>query len=234
MFGIARNLWLYIARRFIANIALVLVVVCGIIFSIECIENLRRATNDDKPLEIVFVLSSLRLPWLAEQVMPFALLIAAMMTFLTLGRSHELTVARSTGMSVWQFTQPVLLLAAVFGVLSTVALNPMASSLLGRHGELMEQIFQGGTGEQENRWLRQGSGRADGGSSVLFARSSRNLGRRLSGVSVFVYDASGAFERRIEAQAAELGTGTWYLTKAWTFVPQQKPVFPNLPSLRPA
>lgn len=224
MFGIINQLSGYIVKRFAANLALVLSVVCGIIFAVECIENLRRVSNADKALSIVFVLSGLRLPWLLEQVMPFALLIAAMMTFLTLGRSHELTVARSTGMSAWQFTAPVLISAALIGAISTVVLNPAASGLLARHGLLNQEAFRGNPGEEHHKWIRQGGG-ADGGSSVLYASVSRDLGKALSGLSAFVYDSQGAFIRRLEAESAQLGDGVWDLTNVWTFVPEEKPVF---------
>ena len=218
------RMWAYIARRFMFNALLVLTVICGIVFAVECIENLRRASNADKAADIVFVLSFLRLPWLVEQILPFAMMIAAMMTFLTLGRSHELTVARSTGMSVWQFTAPVLLLSLVIGLFSTLVLNPLAAGLLAHHGEVYNDVFRGGTGAEENRWIRQGGG-ADGGSSVLYARGSHELGKRLTGVTAFVYGPDGGFLRRIEAESAKLGNGVWDLTKVWTYLPEQKPVF---------
>ena len=221
---LASRMWSYISWRFVFNLLLVLIVICGLIFAIECIENLRRATKNDKALGIVFVLSSLRLPWLIEQVMPFALLIASMMTFLTLGRSHELTVARSTGMSVWQFTGPVILLSLVLGVFSTLALNPIAAGLLAHYEAVKDDVFRGDIDYKVNRWLRQGGG-ADGGSSVLFARVSRDLGTNLTGVTAFVYDANGSFTRRIEAKGAQLGDGVWDLTEVWTYVPEQKPQF---------
>lgn len=217
-------LWGYFSRRFAFNIALVLAVVCGIIFAVECIENLRRASNADKGIGVVLVLSSLRLPWLAEQAMPFAILIAAMMTFLSLGRSHELTVARSTGMSVWQFTGPVLLLSFVVGLASTFVLNPIAASLVATHAQVRDEAFQGGAGISENRWLRQGGG-ADGGSSVLYARLSQDLGKSLTGVTAFIYGPDGEFQRRIEAQSAKLKDGVWDLTDTWVYEPQKKPVF---------
>ena len=60
------RMWAYIARRFMFNALLVLTVICGIVFAVECIENLRRASNADKAADIVFVLSFLRLPWLVD------------------------------------------------------------------------------------------------------------------------------------------------------------------------
>ncbi|MFN0263290.1 LPS export ABC transporter permease LptG [Tepidamorphus sp. 3E244] len=218
------KLWRYISARFAFNVCLVLSVVCGIIFAVESVENLRRASNSDAGIGIVFALSALRLPWLAEQVMPFALLIATMMTFLSLGRSHELTVARSTGMSVWQFTGPVLLITLAFGLASTLVLNPLAANLLALHSTVIDENLRTEAGVEHHRWIRQG-GAADGGSSVMYSRLSQNVGQELSGVTAFVYGPTGQFQRRIEAESATLTPGRWDLTNMWTYVPEEKPIF---------
>lgn len=221
---IVSRIWMYVFKRFAVNALLVVISVCGIIFSVECIENLRRATSNDQSLGIVFALSALRLPWLAEQVLPLAVLIASMMTFLTLGRSHELTVARSTGMSAWQVIAPVMIPAAIIGLLATLVLNPVAAGLLSRHDAASHIAFGGGTGEFSNSWLRQGGG-PEGSSSLVYARSARDLGRELSGVSIYLFDPNGAFTYRIEAEHAVLGDGQWDLKNSWTLVPGQRPTF---------
>ena len=64
-----------------------------------------------------------RVPQLAERVMPFAVLIAAMSSFLDLSRRLELVIARAAGMSAWQFIAPAFLVAAMIGALTTTALQ---------------------------------------------------------------------------------------------------------------
>jgi lipopolysaccharide export system permease protein len=48
-------------------------------------------------------LVALRLPVFSEQMLPFSVMIGAMGSFLILSRRHEFIVARSAGVSVWQF-----------------------------------------------------------------------------------------------------------------------------------
>ncbi len=217
------RLWFYILRRFVLNTGLVLMTVAGIIYLVECIENLRRAANTDQSIGIVFALSGLRLPWLGDQALPFAILIAAMMTFLTLSRSNELTVARATGVSAWQFSAPVVVAAAVIGAIATTVLNPLASELLSRHGQLHHTAFNSG-GSSGSTWLRQTSG-PDGQVSIMHANLTLDFGHELRGVSIYLFDHEDRFTYRIEADTAKLGDGRWELENVWTLVPGRRPAY---------
>ncbi|WP_143254992.1 LptF/LptG family permease, partial [Brucella abortus] len=57
-------------------------------------------------------LSAMRVPFIMQQMIPFVALFSAMATLISLNRKYELVVARSVGVSAWQF-----LLPACFGAL---------------------------------------------------------------------------------------------------------------------
>ena len=48
-------------------------------------------------------IAALRLPYIATQVLPFAILLGGMLCFWRLTRSSELVVARAAGVSAWEF-----------------------------------------------------------------------------------------------------------------------------------
>ena len=54
---------------------------------------------------------------------------ATMSCYLTLSRRLELVVARSAGVSAWQFVAPAMVAAFLFGTLATVIYNPVAALL---------------------------------------------------------------------------------------------------------
>ncbi|HVH48947.1 MAG TPA: LptF/LptG family permease, partial [Sphingomicrobium sp.] len=60
-------------------------------------------------------------------------------------------------------------------------------------------------------WVRQ---RNDDGQAVINAKSSRQQGIELGGVSIFRHDTSGHFLDRIEAKRATLEPGYWRLEEA--------------------
>ncbi|MEM8878116.1 MAG: LPS export ABC transporter permease LptG [Pseudomonadota bacterium] len=210
------------AKRFTVGITVVVLSVVTLVFVIECIENLRRASNHDRGIDVVLMLSALRLPWLIEQVLPFAVLIGGIVAFLSLSRSHELTVARSIGMSAWQFVGMVAVMAAAIGLLTSMAFNPLAAGLLQTHSERFEQAFGDNSGRLSNKWLRQ---TADSGASVMRAGSVLASGLDLRSVTVFVFDSQGRFIERLEADRAELRDQAWLLQGVWVIAPGEDPAF---------
>jgi lipopolysaccharide export system permease protein len=154
--------------------------------------------------------------------LPFAILIGAMSAYLNLSRRNELVIARAAGISAWQFVAPAVIAAIGLGVVATAIYNPLAAHM-GEQAKRLEETIFGARSPAAGRagfWLRQSSGE---GTSVLHASSSRGQGEALSGVSVFVFDAGGAFTSRIEAETATLGSGNWLLKNARVYVVNSPP-----------
>ncbi len=211
-----RTMMRYISQRFLMNLVAVFGTCLSLIFLIDSVENLRRAGNHDVGLGVVLLLSIYRMPSLSELVLPFAILFAAMMTFLMLTRSLELVVARSVGVSVWQFAAPAVLIAFIIGILATTLYNPLAAEFKARHEALFAESFGGNANPfgfaGKAIWLRQ-----DGvdGQSVLHARTASRDGQRLRGVTAIVFDENGEFRERFEAKSAVMEEGRWRLINGW-------------------
>ncbi|ESR27225.1 LPS export ABC transporter permease LptG [Lutibaculum baratangense] len=216
----------YLGRKFFWSFLASVGICIALIFFVETIENLRRAASHDVGIVTVVTLTLFRIPTLSEQVLPFATLFAALATFLGLSRSLELVVVRSVGVSVWQFIGPSVLLAFVIGVLGTTVFNPLAADLRARHATLFAQSFTdrdlaslGATSDQQV-WLRQ---EGVDGQSILHARVSDVRGENLRYVTAFVYDRSGHFVERVEADTARIEQGHWRLTDALVIEPGRAP-----------
>ena len=213
---LARTLDRYLARRFLLAILGLCALVAGLVFLFDVLELIRRNNNEEGfTVARIVVLSLLRVPLLAEQALPFAVLFGAILAFAQLSRSLELVVARAGGQSVWSFTRPPLLLALAIGIVASTIYNPLAVRLdawsdafLLSLGASPERLILGGEGDV---WLRQRGGT---GESILRATSRSADGTLLSGVTAFVFEANGMFRERIEALTAELKPGQWALSEA--------------------
>ncbi len=76
----------------------------GLVSLFDFIELLRRsATKPDATFGLVLQIAALRLPYIAMQILPFAVLLGGIIAFWRLTRSSELIVARAAGVSAWQF-----------------------------------------------------------------------------------------------------------------------------------
>jgi len=132
---ISATLSLYISRQFLLGIGLVFLVFVATIFIFDTVELMRRGSGPGKELATVDVLlqmALLRIPFMAQKVLPFAALVGGLWTFARMTRTHELVVARAAGVSVWQFLLPTLLLAVFIGAFTVTLFNPLASTMVSR------------------------------------------------------------------------------------------------------
>ena len=203
----------YFGLKFLGTLLGVFAGIFALIALVDYIELMRRnAGVVDVSALLVAKTSLFRVPQVVERIMPFCVLIATMSCYLSLSRRHELVIARAAGISAWQFIMPAVVVSFGFGVIATTLYNPMAAVLF-EHSKRLEAQISGehtpGAHITGGRfWLRQSS---PDGQAVINAAASRNQGLALDTVTIFIFDQSGHFLRRIEAKSATLEKGHWRL-----------------------
>jgi lipopolysaccharide export system permease protein len=211
-----RTLQFYIGRRFLIGILGAFLLCTILIFIIDFVEMLRQAgKSGDVPATTLLRITLLRVPAYTEFLLPFAVLVGSIVTLLNLSRKSELAVMRASGMSVWQFLKPGLIVSFALGVFAVLVYNPLAAGArataeaeadeaFGRESSVLRSTSSGS-------WLRQ-----DGldGQSVINASQASHGGNRLSGVNAFVFDRDGRFLEKIDGATAELHEGYWAIKDA--------------------
>ena len=201
----------HVGMNLAKSILLIFLVFILLVTIIDFTQLARWVGTSGLSLTTAIVVSALRGPGLAEGVLPFAVLFAAMATFVQLNRRLELTVTRSAGVSAWQILLPATLVALVVGVVAVTLYNPGAVALR----ELSVSIggFGGGAtglGNGGPVWLRQNG---DDGPSIIGASRTADEGRVLAGVTAFVFAEDGGFRRRIDAPEARLVGNYWVFSE---------------------
>ena len=236
---VATTLSAYVARQFMAAVLAMLAALSGLVALFDFIELLRRsATKPDAGFGLVAEIAALRLPYIAMQILPFAVLLGGIYAFWRLTRSSELVVARAAGVSAWQFLAAPLLCALLLGTTATAAVSPISSAMLSRAETLDNAYLRTGGGPLALRggqlWLRQSDRQLDPqGVAILHARSVtlRDGALVASDVSVFRLGAADRFLSRIEAARASLASGDprfdaggfWLLEGARSIAPDRLP-----------
>jgi lipopolysaccharide export system permease protein len=107
----------YFGWRFLSAVLAVFAGTLVLTAMIDFLELLRRSA-DIKNVSTLMVaqITLLRVPFITERVMPFAVLVGAMFCYLNLSRRLELVVARAAGISAWQFIAPALVIAVLLGL----------------------------------------------------------------------------------------------------------------------
>jgi lipopolysaccharide export system permease protein len=227
----AVTLSLYVARQFTAAALAMLAALSGLVSLFDFIELLRRsATRPDATFALMAEIAALRLPYIAMQILPFAVLLGGMLAFWRLTRSSELIVARAAGVSAWEFLSAPVLCALMLGAFAVMAISPLSSVMLAR-AEALDNIYLRGTGgplalSGGQLWLRQADHElSPQGVAIIHAHGVQLRGKTLTAkeMSVFRIGAGDRLLSRIEATDVTLVPGSWRLEAARTIRPDEMP-----------
>ena len=229
--SIGLTLGLYLARRFGLAALGMLLALSALVSLFDVIELLRRAAQrPNVGLSLVFEIGALRLPFIALQILPFAILLGGIIAFWRLTRSSELVVVRAAGVSAWGFLAGPMLVAVGLGVFATAALSPFAATTFSRAERLENTHLRSGAGLSAlaggRLWLRQADRELDpGGVAILSGRPVSGASRdafELRDVSLWRLSAADRPLERIEAPQARLAGGFWLLDSARRYTDEDR------------
>jgi lipopolysaccharide export system permease protein len=214
MFGVLGR---YFADRFARTVLGAYAGVLGLIFTLDFVDTLRRAgETKDATGPLIAWLAVLHTPIVAEQALPFVVLIGAMTAFLNLSRRLELAVARSAGVSVWQFLAPALAVSLALGIGDVSAFNPLSTAMKRHAAGLEAKLFGSGARDAGGFWLQQKT--VDG--QTIVHVDGHDLEKAVYlGVEAFDFDRDGAFDQRVDAKSGVLHDGYWELRDAEVVTP---------------
>ncbi|OYW68441.1 MAG: LPS export ABC transporter permease LptG, partial [Bosea sp. 12-68-7] len=213
----------YLTRQFTRSILGVFGTFFFLIGTLDFVELMRRAGDSPAATTPLIVqLALFRVPSVAEQIFPFAVLFGGMFALLTLSRKLELVVARSVGVSAWQFLQPAAVVAGTIGLVSILVYNPIAAELKRKATALETRLFVRGAqiSNAPEIWLRQ---RSVDGQAIIRAAGSLPDGNGLAHVAIFSFSPGGGFSERIDAREAVLRGGYWELSDARVVSAMEEP-----------
>ncbi len=208
----------YIAIRVLISIFLAFVVITSIIMLVDFVETSRNlGSESDASMVAVLYLTFLNMPMLVEKTIPFVVLFGVMGAYFLLNRHSELIVLRASGLSVWRFLRPAIIVTALLGVLWAMAFNPLAALSQHKHKDVMNSFsVDGAVGniKEKDIWLREGS---EGGYVVIHAASANIEKHLLFDVTFYTLnitpDDNIELSTRFDAKKAELAkNGYWILT----------------------
>lgn len=217
------TLSLYISRQFLIGLGIVFSLFVVTAFVFDTLELLRRGSGKETAaFSLLIEMAVLRIPFMAQKVLPFAALVGAILCLTRLTRTQELIVARAAGVSVWQFLLPALAIAFMLGAFMITAFNPFASAMISRFEQMEGLYLQGRSSLLEvsdaGIWLRESNGTT---TDVVHARRMAREALTLHDVVIFRFEGNDRFIRRIDASEARLEKDRWDLTNALITAPDR-------------
>ena len=116
-------------RRFFSGVGLVMLVVCGIIFAVTFVERLPANDTAMATLADAWV----RLLEYVPLFLPLAVFMGTLVASYNLTKSSESIIVSSAGLSPYQAARPLLIGAALIGIIATTVINPYSVNLSTRN-----------------------------------------------------------------------------------------------------
>ncbi len=220
----------YIAKHFFFAIMITVIGLLAVASLIDLFDLLRRAAKyQSVPFGVVVQMSILKIPYMTERMMPYAVLIGSMMALTRLTRTHELIVARAAGVSVWQFLLPALIVVMLFGTFITTVFNPLSSALLLRYEQIEAKYFSARGSlmviSSSGLWMRQIEDNPTSNISEHIINAARVIPHDMSfsNIIIFSFDKKKDFVERLDAETAILKPGVLELAQVIRSAPGKPP-----------
>ena len=210
------TLYRYLAMQFLIGVATVYAIFLVLALSIDIVDLLNRTAGHNVSTSIAIGMAVLQLPNLGQKMLPFAILLGGVFTFVRLSRSRELVATRAAGVSAWDFLMPPLTVAVLIGVFVVTLFTPVSARMFSEFAGLEARYVKGQESQlsvsMNGLWLRQGDEKHQ---SVIHALRVARQGEHLEDVVVFLYGPSDRFTGRIDAKTAQLHDGYWVMNDAF-------------------
>jgi len=219
------TLYRYLAIQFLLGVSAIYAIFLVLAFSIDIVDLLNRTAGHSVPTSTAIGMALLQLPNLGQKMLPFAVLLGGVFTFVRLSRSRELVATRAAGVSAWDFLLPPLTVAVLIGVFTVTLFTPISAKMFSEFAGLEARYVKGEESQlsvsMNGLWLRQGDQKQQ---SVIHALRVAEQGEHLEDVVVFLYGARDHFVGRVDARSAQLHDRYWLLNDAWVSGAEGRPV----------
>ncbi|CBI76240.1 conserved membrane protein of unknown function [Bartonella clarridgeiae 73] len=171
-----------------------------------------------------FLISLLRIPFIMQQLFPFIALFSAMTMLISLNQKLELVVARSIGISAWQFLMPACFGAFLLGLFSILFVNPLAAWSSSQAEKMIaawrSNNIEISTSNTRIPWLTQ---QTNLGRTTIGAKSITHQGLSLIDAIFVQYNENATVKNWINTKKATLTNGAWLLTNGTIYKIGQTP-----------
>lgn len=218
----SRTLARYIAKMFAVRIVAVLLMLVLVLQMLDLLSESGKvlaAPGNGQGELLTYV--TLRMPQLVSRFLPYSVLLATIITLMTLNQNSEVVAMKAAGLSAHQVLAPLLLVAALTSAV-TFGFNERIVTRSAATLKAWQAVEYGPIPQESavktNVWLQDGP-------NILFARTIAGAGKamHMTGVSWYRRDPTGMVTEIVNAPSAS------YANPGWTF---RQPVMFDVQSAR--
>jgi lipopolysaccharide export system permease protein len=212
----SRTLTLYMARLFIARIIAMLAVLVLVLMALDLLGktgDILAVPGNGQDEILTYV--GLRVPQLIASFMPYSVLLATLITLVTLNQNSEVIAMKAAGLSAHQVLAPLLLTAALVSVASFAfnerVVTRATATLKAWEGNDFGPVPQD-SGERSNVYFTDGT-------NIFMAQRLTGSGKatQMEGVTWYSRDPQGLLAEQVKAERATYAAPGWKLVGVETF-----------------
>ena len=215
----------YLIKNFILAFVAALCALQSLILLFDAIDLLRHAASRNYVTFLdIFKLALLKLPQLMPVILPFAILIAALVTFYRLSKTQELVIARAAGLSVWNIIMPIIAVTIFIGIGNMTLFNPFSAIMYRKYQTESEQTFRRPVSafswSDKGLWIREKQGPS---TFVIHADTVRQNGQALflQDVSVLKMNETEDLEKQVEMSYGVLADNRLALASGFSYTDEK-------------
>ena len=217
----------YLTTLFMKWMATIGCAVFTLIFLLDFSELVRKASaKPDVGFNVMVQMVFLKMPHLLQQIFPFLILFASMMTLWILNRHQEMTMMKTGGLSIWQILSPLVGLVWILGGIDLLVLNSLSTRFMAEYEHLNDRYFERPmenlTIAESGLWIREKQTNCQ---QIFHIVQVDALEKVLRDISVFQFTEQNQFIRRIEAAQGQFHNESFLLKEVWTQGTHEGPVF---------
>lgn len=212
----SRTLTLYLAKMFIVRIFAVLVMLVLVLMMLDLLSRSGEilAVEGNGQGELL-TYASLRIPQLIARFMPYSVLLATIITLVTLNQNSEVVAMKAAGLSAHQVLAPLLLTALAMSALA-FAFNERVVTRATATLKAWEAVEYGAVPQDSE--VRANVYLTDGDNILTAANISGNgADTRMEGVTWYRRGPDGLIAEQVRAQSATYANPGWQLQGVTSF-----------------
>ena len=213
------KLRIYIAKNFLVKFLQISIGFSLLIFFINLIDTFDKAREGGIAITIASLMAILQIPDFLNDIIPSLVLISAIITFFLLSSRSEITIMRSSGLSLWQILFPIAFLALLIGILWVIIFSSTAMKMSDEYNKLEAKYIQNearrsNTGISQNGlWLKQVNIGNPSEELVIQAKKFYKENFELGDTTIWFLNEEGQFYQKIDSQSMILDKDKWILKK---------------------
>jgi lipopolysaccharide export system permease protein len=216
----SRTLTLYLAKLFVVRILAVLIMLVVVLLALDLLSesgDILKAPGNGQAEVLQY--ASLRVPQLVSRFLPYSVLLATLITLVTLNQNSEVVAMKAAGLSAHQVLAPLLLTAALVAGLS-FGFNERIVTRANATLKAWQAVEYGPIPDAANSAARpRANVYLTDGANILSAATLAGAGKDivLTGVTWYARGPSGIIREQIRAPRATFAAPGWRLEQPIRF-----------------